>query len=101
MKSLKFEPGAGTSITALTTTSQASGELPAGDTYLVRVVGVAAFVRSGTNTPTATTSDLYLADGDSIVMDMAGTSHDEIAAIAAAGSGGTVYIYPVSLVEGD
>lgn len=100
----KLLPGEGTTITSLTTTSQASGALPVGTTrsYLVRVTGVAAHVRSGSSAAGTTAlsdgTDLYLADGDSAVVHLSNAEHDEIAAIADDGSDGTVHIYPVVFV---
>lgn len=101
MKSIKFTPGSGAKITSLTTTSQASSALT-GKTWLVRVVGVAAHIRTGTSSATAVSdgTDLYLADGDTVIVDASGTDHDRVAAIADSGSGGTVLIMPISLTRG-
>lgn len=100
MRTLKLLPGKGTKITSLTTSSQATGALDTtvATAWLVRVVGVNAHIRSGvagSTTAVSNGTDLYLANGDTVVVELGGTTHNVIAAIADSGSGGTVYVYPV------
>lgn len=89
--------GANAEITSLTTSSQRVALPRDGRVkrWLVRVDGVNAHIRTGVVTDDAGTSDLLLADGESIVIGKEDRGHGYLCAIAESGSGGTVTISPV------
>lgn len=81
--------GAGVSISATTTSASATVSAAQRDVRIVNAGTAAVFVRFGTGTATATTSDMYMPAGAIEVFDKG--TNDKVAAITASGTA-TVYI---------
>lgn len=89
-----FSPTVGQAVTISASTSSANEDIITGQHQLriSNAGSVVAFVRSGRGTQTATTDDLPVLPGESIIITMS-SDHSNVAAITATGTA-TVYAIP-------
>lgn len=79
-----------TSVTIATSTTSASGTIPANaESRIIRVLNAStgiAYVRTGSSTPTAVATDQFIGAGETVLLEKP-ADHNLIAAILDAGTG--------------